>query len=117
MLKLIILIIFVISLLTVVLSEQQLWNPSDPLPPVQPAECSVQITDIQHYINVATGDLRLDLNSNGYEFFSLANKATQSVLGGVNGGIPFMQVHKFEDFEQLVKGINNCELSLSGCVR
>lgn len=55
--------------------------------------CPNQITDIQHYVNVATGDLRLDLNSNGYEFFSLANKATQSLLGGVNGGIPFMQVN------------------------
>ena len=88
-----IIISFITSLLTVVKSEQQPWNPSDPLPPVQPAECSVQITDIQHYVNVATGDLRLDLNSNGYEFFSLANKATQSILGGVNGGIPFMQVN------------------------
>ena len=88
-----IIISFITSLLTVVKSEQQLWNLSDPLPPVQPADCSVQITDIQHYVNVATGDLRLDLNSNGYEFFSLANKATQSVLGGVNGGIPFMQVN------------------------
>ena len=89
-----IIITFITSLLAVVKSEKQLWNSSsDPLPPVQPAECSVQITDIQHYVNVATGDLRLDLNSNGYEFFSLANKATQSLLGGVNSGIPFMQVN------------------------
>ena len=115
MLKLITMVSIFITSIQLVKSEQQLWNPSDPLPPVQPAECSCQITDIQHYINVATGDLRLELNSNGYEFFSLTFKATQSVLGGVNGGVPFMQVFQIWFVKINVKSAN-C-FRFSGCVR
>ena len=86
------LFVLLLQVMSVVQQGEQLWDPAtDPAPPVQPAECSVQITDVQHYANAESGDVRLDLYSSGYQFYSLSKSSTQSILGGINGGTPFMQ--------------------------
>lgn len=69
-----------------------IWNPStDPLPPLQPAECGYEVLDKQLYHN-STGGIVLQLEVGGYSFSSYSKQFIQSTATGSNFGLPVMQL-------------------------
>lgn len=85
--------LFTISILSALpwFIASKLWSPSsDPLPPLQPKECSYETYNSQIYYD-STGGVVLNVQVAGYEFLSYYYQSIQSVVSGSNFGIPLYQ--------------------------
>ena len=82
----------ILIILFLVQVEGELWNiTTDPLPPLQPAECGYESFNSQVYHDTE-GNIVLDIQVSGYSFSSLSNQFIQAVTTGSNFGIPVYQL-------------------------